>query len=358
LETSINIIFNYIIEALNILNSLVCFSVIFVIAFTPLPFWLALVTNTLVLAVGSISFLLISTLSILKVFYVKHFEKLFNTDPKVLGNCLLILTVLAGLIPCVVLSWVDTVSDRPRTPKGAAFLAGLKISESGLPLAVMYASGIAAICTITALFCTLYLATFPQASLTSRASLQPCEQNRIKQLEELIRTPNLKKLVLGSVMSAFVGGLSFYFNYKRTDHSGEVYHIPPPVILSPFVINLVLVYYVTDPNVVAFLRQLIHRQWQTFKGSRSHVMSATLDVVTNNSEPLNQNRALGVLALAATRSLQSANIIYPSIESKLDFTNSNSHDGAIAVSDNPRSTAFDKRPLSMEAEGLTPVDNS
>jgi hypothetical protein len=81
-------------------------------------------------------------------------------------------------------------------------------------------------------------------------------------------------------------------------------------------------------------------------------------VVTNNSETHHQNRALGVLALAATRSLQSANIIFPSIQSKLDFTNSVNYDGAIAVGDNPRSTAFDERPSTMDAEGLTPVENS
>jgi hypothetical protein len=358
LETSINFIFNYIIETLNILNSLICCSIIFVTTILFFPFWLALLINTIILAFGSICFLLILVLSILKVLYVKHFEKLFNADPKMLADRLLILTVLIGLLPCVIFSCADATSEKPRTPRGLAVLTGQSYPEGGLSLAVLYATGLSFICALTAIFCTLFLAIFPQPALPSGTTFQSSEQSRGQQPEELIRNPNLKKLLLGSVISALVGGLTFYFNYKSTDYSAELQQIPAPSILIPFLINMVFAYYLTDPNVLKFLKQLVRRQWQTQMGGQGHVISTNLNVVISNSKTLHPMRASGLLSLAASCSRRTTNIIFPIKEpsslSKVDFRNSNSSGVSIIISDNPSYLT----PASMIAKILTPVDNS
>jgi hypothetical protein len=206
------------------------------------------------------------------------------------------------------------------------------------------------------------LTIFPQSVLPSGTTFQSSEQSRGPPPEELIRNPNLKKLLLGSVMSALVGGLTFYFNYNSTDSSAELQQIPVPSILIPFLINMVFFYYLTDPNVLEFLKQLVRRQWQTRMGSQGHAISTTLNVVINNGKTLHPMRASGLLSLAASCSRRTTNIIFPTKEpcslSEVDFKNSSSSGASIINSDNPRSTENDITPTSMRVKILTPVVSS
>ncbi len=299
-------------------------------------------------------------ITILKIFYITHFEKLFNTDPKMLADFLLKLIVIFAFLPCLVFSWTDTVSEKPRTPKGVALLAGLTYQEGGLPLSVLYTSGLSLVCALIVTVCNLLLGFCPHRILPSRATFHAFEQNRDRQLDELISTANLKKLALGSVMSAFVGGLSFYFNYRVTGSFDNI-QLPLPVLLSPFLINIVLAYYLIDPNVATFLKQLLRRHWQPQMGCQGHKRRPTLEVEFNSGDNYHRCKASGLLALAATRSMQAANTVLPLQESPLSYCHwkrkhFGSSDVVLATCEVPPFIKSDGRRQSFkEADNLTPV---
>ena len=268
----LSILFAYIMQILNGLTSLLCLPFMFVLLVAPLPPPLAHAVVTLLWATASVSSQLSIALILLKVLLVTHFEWVFALNPETVGRRLFRLAALVGLLPSFGMYLAEGLNGSGAAT-GLAFLTARPRVDARVPAVILCALAWFCLYAVTLIFSMIFVPIYSQRMLLRSAALRAGEL----QPEEWRAFASLKQLAIGGLLFATVLAMTLYSNYVSSgDPTDHAQALPPPqVLFAPLLLNLTLLYCLTDHNVVAFIRRVVHkhRQLQWLRQSRPEVAS-------------------------------------------------------------------------------------
>jgi hypothetical protein len=201
---------------------------------------------------------------LLKVLFVTHFEWVFSLDPDRLAGRLLRLAVVVGLLPCAAIFVYESLTSSAPT-SGIAYLAAQphNVVETGLPPVVLYATAWSSLYALTLVFSLVFVPVYSRRTLLRSASLRAGEQKQNLEPEEWRAFASLNRVAVGCLIFVAVVTMTIYSNSVSSSDSGQV---PPQVLFAPLLLNLTLLYCLTDHNVMAYMRRAVGRYRQMQHG--------------------------------------------------------------------------------------------
>ena len=246
------ILFTYLLEAAHVAGITICWSLLFVLAIGPLPFYLAQLVNVLVWAAADVSSVLGCCISLFKILFVSHFDLIFSQDPEYMGRIVLILCLLIVGVPHCIIYTYQSVHQTKVTPVVAYYMGEPMVAEGATPMQILgvvclfmnIAMGI-----LAAFFIPSYVRRHQQLAVLA-------EENE----REKVKTVNLTRvLICGTGLT-----LALIFGFA-SQASGFSKDFPIHTLLIAVLLCLMLIFFVLDANIIRFVRQKVRFQFQNLR---------------------------------------------------------------------------------------------
>ena len=215
----------------------------------PMPFYLAQLTTTLVWNAVNCMCILGCSISLFKMLLVTHFDLIFNQNPEFLGKIVLSLSIIAGVIPNIVLFIYQTINGAKVAPV-VAYLYGEQTSNADVSAMQKYGtfwlvSSVAMLVTATVLI-PKYVKRHQQPAILVAESH-----------EEAMKSISLARVLLGTSCLTLVVITNIIF--QLTGHNGD---FPFQALLAAILICLQLIFFILDDNIKSCIRKTFNKKFQ------------------------------------------------------------------------------------------------
>ena len=212
-------------------------------------FYLAQLGTTLVWNAVNVMCILGCSISLFKMLLVTHFDLIFNQNPEFLGKIVLILSIIAGVIPNIVLFIYQTINGANVAPIVAYFI-GEQTEEADV--SVMQKYGIFWLVSSVGMLMTATV-FIPKYVKRHQLSAILLVENR----EEAVKSINLARVLRGSSGFALVVIINIIFQL-----SGRKGDFPFQALLAAILICLQLIFFILDDNIKSCIRKTFNKKFQ------------------------------------------------------------------------------------------------
>ena len=203
-----------------------------------MPFYLAQLVTTLTCLAADVMFILGSSISIAKIFYITHFDWIFSLDQEFVCRLALGLSFLVG-IPHLVIGVHQSAMGIYVSPAVGYFM-GKKIVPQPFPPMIIYGSVWIFLSVLMLLIATLFIRDYKQR--TGRRSTFAAENKRKKGKTVSLTTMLIGGAILSAAIIVYIVG-QFY---------GLIDDFPIQLFLYAVIICGILVFFVLDANITKF----------------------------------------------------------------------------------------------------------
>jgi hypothetical protein len=250
-KSVLSVLFSFNIELINILTSEIALLVLFVVIVSQFHFILAQIGVCFGIAVGCIICELFFAISVTKILLVTHFHWIFPVDPSQLGGVIILIAVIVAFLPCAAVCTYETLEGSLVT-NSAGYLAGVTYCHHGMSFLHKLLMFWMLLAFFTLLLTLLYIPHHLEHQGISQA-IQAGECNAPK------KEINLKRIVLG-----FFGLIFHLIVAVLGNYTGMYKGFPLNAYSSTTSLNLMLIYFVLDKNVLKCIRKEVLKRLMVF----------------------------------------------------------------------------------------------
>ena len=236
----IYILFIYYVEAAHLTATTVSWAIIYSDIKGPMPFYLAQLAATLFWCTANSMFLLGSSVSVMKVLYVTHFDVIFNQDQEFIGKMALGLILLAACCPPIVFCFYQSAQGTKLIPS-VAYLMGENMKAEKLASPTMIYGFLLLLVNI---FMLLFAIVF----------IRHYEKRLAPVVPGVVERNVGKSVSLVKVFMGIAGLLSIVIQTIVSKFYVPCEEFPIQLLLEVLVIFGMLLAFVIDENVLKFCR--------------------------------------------------------------------------------------------------------
>ena len=248
----IHILFIYYINAAHVAASIMCLAVVYLNTLGSMSFLMAQTVAMAAWMAATTLFILGTSISVVKILYVTHFDLIFNQDQEVMSSIVVGLSLLAGCLPHLVICIHLTLHRMPVIPAEAYFM-GEKIKMEAVSPTMVYGSVWLALNMLLLVFAMLFIRKFEKTRQTTAD-----EEGR----EAAGKSVSLARVFLG-VSGLIVIGIQMVV----TRLYGRITDFPLQLVLQVLVICGMLLAFVLERKILEFCHQTLSDSWVNMKGN-------------------------------------------------------------------------------------------
>ena len=238
------VLFTINIELINITNTCISCSLMFVIAAVPINFILAQLLATFILGLVCLFCELAVAMTLFKILLVTHFDLIFPSDPDQLGHCVLAIAAAMAFLPSAVICIYQTYHGQ-MISNSVAYLTKNANYSNGIPYMIIYIIFWTVLGIVVMIIALLYIPYYVKKYLNSNA-VQIAETGHMR-----------KQVSIGRVLLGFLG-LSLCLAVNVIIHRYSLGNrFPLQLYFSVIGLNMMLTYFVLEQEVVMFIKKKI-----------------------------------------------------------------------------------------------------
>jgi hypothetical protein len=190
-------------------------------------------------------------ISVMKILLVKRFQWIFPHDPYQMSKVILVVAIIVAFFPCVVAGTYETLHWNVMT-QTVAYTSGMTYSHQGISFLQKFLMFWILLTILTLILTLLYIPYQLKKQGLSQA-IQAGESNA--QRKEV----NLKRILLGSF-----GALCHIIIAVISNFTGQNKGLPILFYSSTISLNITLIYFIAEDNVLKFLKTKLLQKLHMF----------------------------------------------------------------------------------------------
>jgi len=233
-----------------------------------MPFFLAQIAGMFIWSSASMMFILGSSISLVKILYVTHFDFVFSQDQEFVSKLVLGSSLLAGCVPHLVICIHQSISGIPLVPTEEYFVKQKMKMVRVFPT-VIYGSSWLFISVAMLMFAILFIKKYERRD--QQVQTLSSEEGRVAE-----KSISLSKVLLG--LSGLSIGVIITFVDRWFRESEE---FPMQLALHVLIICGMLFYFVLDENIMSYSRQKMSAKLENI----SNLLTQILPYKTSTVSP-------------------------------------------------------------------------
>jgi hypothetical protein len=216
---------------------------------------MAQITNAIIWSAGTVSLILGSNISLFKILFVIHFDRVFNMNPEHVGLAILGISLLLGIIPYGYFCFDHIVNDQVIPPAVANLIGETVVSQSITAMQIYGHCWVLINFTMLS-FAVVFIPRYARRHHKPTIIAAECRPDELK-------TISLGRVFLFSIIFCSIGiATAIIYTSQAWD---IVIYMPSPFLVVALTVCAMLIYFSLDKNVTTFIRRKTEDLLQYFE---------------------------------------------------------------------------------------------